>query len=86
MKYKADISLEQRQAVLAALLELWRYIYIISLFVPVLRGNDLELQASQKWLWKVDNPSGKALVPKRVRMQKAKSEIETVALDLTRLL
>ena len=27
MTYKADISLEQRQAVLAALLEIWRDIY-----------------------------------------------------------
>lgn len=41
MKY--DILLEQRHAVLGALLEIWRGIYIISLFVPVLHGNDLEL-------------------------------------------
>lgn len=40
MKY--DISLEQRHAVLGVLLEIWRCIYIISLFVPVLHGNDLE--------------------------------------------
>lgn len=48
MKYKADISLEQRQAVLAALLEIGD-INIISMFMPVFHGSDLERQASQKW-------------------------------------
>lgn len=37
-------------------------------------------------LCKVDSPSIEALVPKQVRMQKAKSEIKTVALDFTRQL
>lgn len=37
-------------------------------------------------LCKVDSPSTEAVVPKQVRMQKAKSEIETVALDFTRQL
>lgn len=78
MKY--DISLEQKHAVLGALLEIWRCIYIISLSMPVLHGNDLEP------LCKVDNPSKEALVPKQVRMQKAKSEIKTAALDFTRQL
>lgn len=85
MKYKADILLEQRQAVLAALLEIGD-VNIISLFMPVLHGSDLEPRVSQKWWWKVGNPSAKALVQKQARMQKAKSEIKTVALDLTRQL
>lgn len=86
MKYKADISLEQRQAVLAALLEIWRCIYNFFVHACIAWKQPVEPQASQKWLWKVDNPSAKALVPKQARMQKAKSEIKTVALDLTRQL
>lgn len=65
---------------MGALLEIWRRIYVISLSMPVLHGNDLEP------LCKVDNPSKEALVPKQVRMQKAKSEIKTAALDFTRQL
>lgn len=85
MKYKADISLEQRQAVLAALLEIGD-INIISVFMPVLRGSDLERRASQKRWWKAGNPSAKALVQKQAWMQKPKSESKTVAFDLRRQL
>jgi len=45
MKYKADILLAQKQAVLAALLEVWRCVYDS---MPVLHGNYLEPQTLQK--------------------------------------
>lgn len=84
MKYKADILLAQKQAVLAALLEVWRCVYDS---MPVLHGNYLEPQTLQKWLWNVDKqqpPSAKGLMPKQVKMEEAKSEIRTVAFDLNR--
>jgi len=84
MKYKADILLAQKQAVLAALLEVWRCVYDS---VPELHGNYLESQTLQKWLWNVDKqqpPSAKGLMPKQVKMEEVKSEIRTVALDLNR--
>lgn len=69
MKY--DISLEQRHAVLGVLLEIWRCIHIISLFVGCIAW-----KRPGSWihtitkLCKVDNPSREALVPKQVKMQK----------------